>query len=34
MRNDNQRPVSFWFRETQGGETRESRQRAWVYRSK
>jgi hypothetical protein len=33
-RNYNQRPVSFWFRETQGGEIRELRERAWVYLSR
>ena len=33
-RNFNRRPVSLWFRETQGGETREMSQHAWVYLSK
>jgi hypothetical protein len=33
-RNFNQRPVSLWVRETQGGETREWRERPWVYLSK
>jgi len=30
-RNFNRNPVSFWVRETQGGVTRETRQRPWVY---
>lgn len=30
-RNFNRRPVSLWFRETQGDETRESKSPAWVY---
>ena len=33
-RNFNRRPVSLWFRETQGGETREMKSPAWVYLSK
>lgn len=33
-RNYNRRPVSLWFRETQGGDTRELRERAWVYLSR
>lgn len=33
-RNYNGRPVSLWFRETQGGETRESKTRSWVYVSR
>jgi hypothetical protein len=33
-RNFNRRPVSFWFREIQGGETRESKTPAWVYLSR
>ena len=33
-RNFNRRPVSLWFRETQGGETRELKSPAWVYLSK
>ncbi len=33
-RNFNQRPVSLWFRETQGTETRESKDSAWVYLSR
>lgn len=32
-RNYNRRPVSLWFRETQGAETRESKERSWVYLS-
>jgi hypothetical protein len=32
-RNFNQRPVSLWFRETQGSETRESKDSAGVYLS-
>lgn len=30
-RNFNQRPVSLWFRETQGTQTRDSKDSAWVY---
>lgn len=33
-RNYNRRPVSLWFRETQGTETRESTASAWVYLSR
>jgi len=33
-RNFNRRPVSLWFRETQGEETRESKSPAWVYLSR
>ncbi len=33
-RNFNRRPVSLWFRETQGDETRESKSPAWVYLSR
>lgn len=33
-RNFNRRPVSLWFRETQGGETRESKTPAWVCLSR
>lgn len=33
-RNFNRRPVSLWFRETQDGETRESKERSWVYLSR
>jgi len=33
-RNFNRQPVSFWFRETQGGDTRESKNPAWVYLSR
>ena len=33
-RNFNRRPVSLWFRETQGSETRESQHSAWVYLSR
>jgi len=33
-RNFNQRPVSFWARETQQGETRELREKPWVYLSR
>jgi len=33
-RNFNRRPVSLWFRETQGGDTRESKTPAWVYLSR
>ncbi len=32
-RNFIRRPVSLWFRETQNGETRELKNRAWVYLS-
>jgi len=32
-RNFNHRPVSLWFRETQGNETRELKTLAWVYLS-
>jgi hypothetical protein len=33
-RNFNRSPVSFWVSETQAGETRELRERPWVYLSK
>ncbi len=33
-RNFIRRPVSLWFRETQNGETRELKNRAWVYLSR
>ncbi|MFN0075801.1 MAG: glycosyl hydrolase family 28-related protein [Prosthecobacter sp.] len=33
-RNFNRRPVSFWVRETQKGETRELREMPWVYLSR
>ena len=33
-RNFDQRPVSLWFRETQGTETRQSKDSAWVYLSR
>lgn len=33
-RNFNRKPVSLWFRETQGGETRERKDTAWVFLSK
>jgi len=33
-RNFNRRPVSLWFRETQGAETRDSKELAWVYLSR
>ncbi len=33
-RNYNHQPVSLWFRETQGAETRESKEPASVYLSK
>ena len=33
-RNFNRRPCSFWFQETQDGEARTRRERAWVYLSK
>ena len=33
-RNFNRCPVSLWFRETQGTETRESKDSAWVYLSR
>ena len=33
-RNFNQRPVSRWFRETQGTETHKSKDSAWVYLSR
>jgi len=33
-RNYNRQPVSLWFRETQGAETRESKEPAWVYLSR
>jgi len=33
-RNFNQNPVSVWVRETQGAETRELRERPWVYLSR
>ena len=33
-RNYNRKPVSLWFRETQGSETRESKIMSWVYLSK
>jgi hypothetical protein len=33
-RNYNRKPVSLWFRETQGSETRESKEQSWVYLSK
>lgn len=33
-RNYNGRPVSLWFRETQGNETREAKTRSWVYLSR
>jgi hypothetical protein len=33
-RNFNQRAVSLWFRQTQGTETRESKDSAWVYLSR
>lgn len=33
-RNFNQRPVSLWFRETRGSETRELKDSAWVYLSR
>lgn len=33
-RNFNRRPVSLWFRETQGGVTKERKERAWVYLSR
>lgn len=33
-RNYNRDPVSFWFQETVNGETRQLRERAWVYLSR
>lgn len=33
-RNYNRQPVSLWFRETNGTETRESKERSWVYLGK
>lgn len=33
-RNFNRKPCEFWFRETVDGETREHRDRAWVYLSR
>jgi hypothetical protein len=33
-RNFNRSPVSFWVSETQGDETKELRERPWVYLSK
>jgi len=33
-RNFNRKPVSLWVRETQGGETREMKERPWVYLSR
>ena len=33
-RNYNRKPVSLWFRETQGTDTRESKSPSWVYLSR
>lgn len=33
-RNFNRKPVSLWFQETHGEETRERKEPAWIYLSK